>query len=84
MDILMGKGRRNLHLWQNPEHENKSAEQTISLALWVYFICSFAILRKARLAKSVILFSSCIMQVLRETWFCKALRWFFLSIDCRL
>lgn len=31
MGILMEKGRRNLHLWQNPEYESKSAEQTISL-----------------------------------------------------
>lgn len=35
MDILMEKERRNLHLWQNPECEDKSAEQTISLVLWV-------------------------------------------------
>lgn len=71
MDILMEKERRNLHLWQNPECEDKSAEQTISLVLWVYFICRLAILRKTRLAKLVIFFSSCITQVLHETWFIK-------------
>lgn len=84
MDILMGNGRRNLHLCQNPEHENKSAEQTISLVLCVYFICNFAILRKARCAELVILFSSCIMQVLHETWFIKHSCGSLLSIDSKL